>query len=542
LGELVDGRIVVEAIQDSFAVSDTLFAAQPPSSWNEVITTPQDIAVSRVIEMPAFFTHKLETPIPDGTPGFIPLAVRPASGSTGYQVAAFHGPAGETEDDATFDWGYVPYQGTGLLSAEYDRLEGFVTGKDTTVGLSLNSVEGVFSNNTTSAIVNDFDGIILINNEFMAFEATVDNGSGNWTINSIHRGLFGSQIATHPIGSRVYSVPVEAFGDGNFDDGVINQLSDFRFMDIAGGTTQAISEGQANTGNPGSKANNVTPVRVGDLELDGSRALGQVVADFTDRTLTWAPRQHSPDTITLETDAAETPDQNERYDISVRVNGVADPTLSGSVGVGVTSYNIPFSSTSINSTDVEIRVTSVYDTGAVAGEAFTFLPIQLAQVLSGTALNILNGDAETLLANWTNVTGALANRSSSPAPYEGAQYFFGGANPATEAYQDVAVPVGEEANIDAGTALLNLRWRQSSFATQDRANIKVEFFDAGMVSLGTNAGPGLVATTANIWTSRGIFGLAVPALTRTVRISMEFQRISGSNLDGYIDAIEGSIE
>lgn len=379
LGELVDGRIVVEAIQDSFAVSDTLFAAQPPSSWNEVITSPTDIAVSRVIEMPAFFTHKLDTPIPDGSPGFIPLAVRAGSASTGYQVAAFHGPAGETEADATFDWGYIPYQGSGLLSVEYDRLEGFVSGKDTTTGLSMNSVEGVFLNNTTSAIVNDFDGIILVNDEFMAFEATIDNGSGNWVITNIHRGLFGSQIATHAVGSRVYSVPVEAFGDGNFDDGVVNQLSNFRFMDIAGGTTQDITEGLADTGNPGSKTNNTTPVRPGNLLLDGSRALGQIVNDAVDRTLTWAPRQHSPDSITLETAAAETPDEAEWYDVDVLVNGVLEPALSGVTAPGVASFVIPFSATSIVSTDVEIRVYPVYNAGTVTGEAYTFLPIELDQ-------------------------------------------------------------------------------------------------------------------------------------------------------------------
>jgi hypothetical protein len=150
-------------------------------------------------------------------------------------------------------------------------------------------------------------------------------------------------------------------------------------MDIAGGTTQDITEGLNLSAGPGAVINNITPVRPGNLQLDGSRALGQVINDAVDRTLTWNPRQHSPDAITLETEAAEVPDQNERYDIAVFINGVQDFTLSGSVGVGVTSYVIPFSATSIQSTDVEIRVTAVYDSGAVSATAYTFLPIELDQ-------------------------------------------------------------------------------------------------------------------------------------------------------------------
>lgn len=543
LGELMDGRIVVEAIQDAFAVSDTVFASQPPSSWNEVITTPTDIAVARIVEMPAFFTEKLETPMLSGVPGFVPVALRSGSGSTGYQVAAFHGPAGEVEADAIYDWPYVPYQGSGLLTAAYDRLEGFVTGKDTITGLILNSVEGLFVNNTTADITDDFDGLILINDEWMAFEVAVDNGLGSWTLTNVYRGLFGSQIATHAIGSRVYSVPVEAFGDGLYDEGVLTELSDFRLMDMAGGTTQDITEGLNTTAGPGLAANNALPVRPGDVQMNGSRALGQIVADNVDRNLTWAPRQHSPDNVTLETGASETPDQNERYDITVRVDGITNGPLSGSVGVGITTYAIPFSLSSINSNDVEIRVTPVYDTGAVSGEAFSFLPIQVQQFLAGTPLVITNFDAETGdTTGWTNVTGGMAVRSASPSPYEGSFYFFGGANAFTEEYQDVAVPVAEETNVDAGTAVLNLQWRQSSFAADDQANVKVEFFDIGMGSLGTNAGPGLLATTASIWTLRNIFGLSVPVNTRFVRIILEFNRTAGGNNDGYIDFIEGAID
>lgn len=379
LGELMDGRIVVEAIQDSFAVADTLFASQPPSNWNEVITSPTDVAITNIAEMPAFFTHKLEVPVPDGAPGFVPLAVRPATSSTGYQVAAWHAPSGGSQDEAVFDWPYIPYEASGLLADEYDRLEGFAAGKDTGTGIIMNSVEGVFRNHTTADVRDGFEGLIYVNGEWMAYEVAVDNGSGNWTITNIYRGLFGSQIATHPTGSRVFSVPIEAFGDGNFDDGVLNQTSDFRFMDIAGGMTQDIIEGFADSIFVSGQINNITPVRPGNILLDGSRALGQVITDQTDRTLTWNPRKHSPDNITFELDAAETPDAPERYQIEVRVNGIPNATLGGSVGVGVTSFNIPFSATSIVSNDVEIRVISIYDNGSVNSEAFTFLPIELNQ-------------------------------------------------------------------------------------------------------------------------------------------------------------------
>lgn len=159
-----------------------------------------------------------------------------------------------------------------------------------------------------------------------------------------------------------------------------------------------------------------------------------------------------------------------------------------------------------------------------------------------TALALTNPGAETGdTTGWTNDLGSLAVRSADPIPLLGSFYFFGGASAETRSRQDVTVPGGQEALVDAGNAKATLTWHQTSFAGSDTGEMEIEFFDGGLGSLGARVGAGLVAPTGQIWTPR-LLSLDIPALTRTIRIFIHADRNAGGNNDAYFDEINLNLE
>ena len=157
-------------------------------------------------------------------------------------------------------------------------------------------------------------------------------------------------------------------------------------------------------------------------------------------------------------------------------------------------------------------------------------------------LSISNPGAEQDMAGWTNNGMYARDSSSNPPARTGSKYFAGGAQNLVDAYQDIEVQPAIHDKVDAGSALVNISWFQRSLAGSDKGNIKLEFFDDSMTSLGTDPGPGLVAASSSAWDSRTTGDVSVPVNTRTIRITMEGQRVTGSNCDSYFDDISGIIK
>lgn len=152
---------------------------------------------------------------------------------------------------------------------------------------------------------------------------------------------------------------------------------------------------------------------------------------------------------------------------------------------------------------------------------------------------ITNGGGETYasgeFAGWVELVGNWYARTSNPAPYSGSQYFACGAQSGTaEIRQDIDVTAYAYA-IDAGTATVAFSGRMSSFAGDgDKAREIVEYRDAGgsvLASYDTGE------TDYNgSWIGHSD-ARTVPALTRAIHVRLLSRRVSGSNSDGYHDAI-----
>lgn len=384
LGELTNGKIVAECLQDKFALSDVVFATPEESIWENVTYAPTDVLVKDIIQMPRFFNHKLEFPVPeDGSAvNYVPIAAQPSGTSSHFNTVVAQTGLGETITDAIGDREFVFYKGYGTLATGYAKEEGFATGIDTTVGLDIENGLGIFESRTSDEIRDLFENILYVDGEWMAFESAIDDSSGEWRLQNVYRGLFGSQVKDHAIGVAVWGVPPEAFGNGNIGDLIQGTEFTVWFQDSASGVTQVPDEA---TSQAITFVDTVLdkPLRPAGLLLAGSRSISPLIkiSDQADRALTWNLRSQEALEVLDEDDTGVAPPGNISYKIDVMVGGVREANLSGTTAAGATSFTIPFSTTVINSTDVEIRVWAVDNDTGIESDNYAFLPIELAQAV-----------------------------------------------------------------------------------------------------------------------------------------------------------------
>lgn len=164
--------------------------------------------------------------------------------------------------------------------------------------------------------------------------------------------------------------------------------------------------------------------------------------------------------------------------------------------------------------------------------------------LTAYVITLTNPGAESGTTGWTNEVGSLGTRNSGPTPYEGSAYFFGGANAQTIARQrvDLLAATGlTGTQVDAGGIWAKLRWHQAAFSDQDPAamglrmlnstptQISLTYGDLDFVPYGDNG------VTPN-W-QRLALGVDIPSGGRFVDAVYRSDRNTGTNNDGYIDAI-----
>ena len=161
--------------------------------------------------------------------------------------------------------------------------------------------------------------------------------------------------------------------------------------------------------------------------------------------------------------------------------------------------------------------------------------------VGGYPLPIVNGGADQGFTGWTQTAG-----NWEVLTHQGRTYFAARFSTIADFQQDVPIPPPAVPQLGrgSGAATLRLTWAQISLFGVDQGNITLEFFDANMVSLGTNPGPGLSALTSNTWEERTTGDVPLPTNTHTVRLTLQARHALGQGLGNYahFDDIAGIIQ
>jgi len=329
IGSLLDGRIVVDMIQDVFAISDVVLAAPEDTSWVDDRPVPETVDTYDIVEMPYFFSNRLEYPVPDGNADVIPFALQPKVESTAYTFLS----GGTTGDLSFYEPTAIEYPLTGQLVGIYAENTGFETGLDAT-GITVDGLTGPNTDTdapgiaTTAQLRTGEAGLIYIGGEWLGYEGVTDNLDGSYTLANVRRGLLGTRPLAHADNARVWFLTIDLLGEGSkagelAEDGTLY----FKLLDRVGGTLRSSGSETEQSFALGDIADR--PLRPRLLSIDGARTEVPWDASYDPTVnMTWETSNRASSQIAFEDDTDETPDQTEQYDLEVWVDGVQDMSLS----------------------------------------------------------------------------------------------------------------------------------------------------------------------------------------------------------------------
>lgn len=209
LGDMENGIVVIDAVEDIFQTEISTFGDPITSRWTPFSADPVQPAYGKLIELP------LPMQTASGTQAAI-LVGRGNSFQTGYDVYmsldAGGSPSNNTSDaDFTFEMVNSEFTPVALLVGAMDRDYpweqdghgspplGSPPGRDIVIdgGIDLDLViaagEAALSDITKTNIRN----FVLIDDEWIFYERLIDNLDGTYTIRGIYRGMMDSIPAAH---------------------------------------------------------------------------------------------------------------------------------------------------------------------------------------------------------------------------------------------------------------------------------------------------------------------------------------------------------
>lgn len=152
--------------------------------------------------------------------------------------------------------------------------------------------------------------------------------------------------------------------------------------------------------------------------------------------------------------------------------------------------------------------------------------------------SLTNPGAETAdTTGWTNETGALGVRNSSPSPHAGSRYFYGGTVVSTIARQriDLVAAGWTTAELDTGNVQAIVSWYQGNYSRDaDNGGLGLRALDGSQVAIGADDYSAMQDLTAWVYRTHT---KTLPTLTRYVDILIKCNRSGGANNDTYIDDI-----
>lgn len=221
LGELANGRVDVEAVEDVFGLGYGGFDAPPASDWVEPQAAPVDATRQYSMQMPGIIA-KLVGGDPLNDARLMTIVEKTQGAAIGWESywnfgdpATQWGPYSQNRPPAGA--GFTPTADLVNILASYDDGDEVVASIDLE-NPSPDFIERLLETVETQDLAGLREGrnlimlttFSLIGNgtfnpqEFMAFESLTDNGDGTYTLNNVHRGLGDTSPVDWAAGSRVY--------------------------------------------------------------------------------------------------------------------------------------------------------------------------------------------------------------------------------------------------------------------------------------------------------------------------------------------------
>ncbi len=344
LGELIDGRIVIDCVQDEFALDLTIFASPEPSLHQPQDRSALPITNRVVAEVPYWIMQQQDfavVPPSAATRTFVmALARSPGEFQQGFTATI------EQSGEAALAVDHETFTDTAILSTTFTRLAGFVTGV-TSIMISGPSDNGGWLANAASLPAGD--NMFMLGTEILAFETVTNNGNGTWTLNNVRRGLLDTRAVDHTAGEVLYRLTADYISE---DEWLATTTMTGKFQSFTDKDETPYESAQATALLP--KRRYELPLPPDWLTVGGSRA--PTITTVGPHTIAWRPRTRLSTTVRLENDAADAEEAAVTYTMRVYLNDVLSPALT-QTGLATPTANLTLPSG--EDLDVRIEVSSV---------------------------------------------------------------------------------------------------------------------------------------------------------------------------------------
>ena len=284
IGTLVEGEITVTCAQDIFGLGQALYTEGGGSGWVPVDRSPK-APVNYRMEFTPYWLMKLDPNISDPLSAIPMLMVEEPTATSLSFTDLYSDPS--TGGQYLTDPESQPFTPTATLV--YDYLE--TAGADTGGTLILDSLTGQVT--VPTAAVNDVrylaGGLVVIDNEIMAFTSAVGRADGTWAVTGVQRGLLDTPIERHLAGARAWFISdslartptqLSPFASGTYRAKLITNAMNGS-LDSALAPTLSIS---TNGSSQNARPLYAYPVR--DLKVNGSSVPSRVPANLI--SVTWS--------------------------------------------------------------------------------------------------------------------------------------------------------------------------------------------------------------------------------------------------------------
>lgn len=348
LGDLLDGRIVIECVQDKFALDLTIFAPPEPTSHVAVDRTALSLPKRLLTEVPYWMMQHQDF-----------AAIPPSAADRTFLMAAARAPnpyhqgftaTVEQGTDALVVVDHMPFGESALLDTAFNRLAGFTTGT-TTVKIYSPSNNGTW---LTAGSPANGENLLAIGTEIIGFASATNNGDGTWTLNGVRRGLLDSRAVDHFAGEALFLIDADAIGEGEF---VGDANATGKFQSFTDKQERPYTSADVTAITP-LRRRYEKPLSPDWLLVDGSRTPGTVLAPGGPYTVTWRPRTRLSPTIRYENDAADVEEPGVTYTLRAYKNGVLIPSMT-QAGLATATASVTFPYPSVG--DGRIEVVAVRD-------------------------------------------------------------------------------------------------------------------------------------------------------------------------------------
>jgi hypothetical protein len=282
-GELTDGKISIDAVEDIFGINSVAFVAPPSSGWVNPVGAPAPNSHERIMEAPMDILAADGLPTTSSTRMVMAMASHAAGiAMKSYEVWRDDG-AGYI--DAEIQGPPCPW---GKLTAAYP----VATVANDPVGFTLDGATGIDLDLLVSCSTADLlngTNLALLDDEIIGWQIKTANPDGSYSFTGILRGLMDTVPVDHAANAPVFffsvgTVPVSAggFADGQTVTVKLLPQNSVGILPIGSATAQVLT-----VGNPSRQEEPYPP---GNVRMQGAAYGTRYTTIVGPLTITFSPR------------------------------------------------------------------------------------------------------------------------------------------------------------------------------------------------------------------------------------------------------------